>query len=108
MASLSRFGSNVGSSNLPSHFSTSTSSNQSSSTHGLHRPCDPINASTFGASGFAKLSTLGATSFVELQGTLGVVSSIELQGSLNVTNFATLCSSSSKGVFNIQGLPYGT
>jgi hypothetical protein len=66
MASLSRFGSNVASSNLPSRFSTFASLSQLGNTHGSHVPCDPTNASNFGASSFAKLGTLGATSFVEL------------------------------------------
>ncbi len=108
MASLSMFGSSVGSSSLLSCFSTSASSNQSSSTHGPHVPCDLVNASTLGASGFTESNTLGATSSIELQGTLGVVSSIELQGTLYATNFASLCNSSGRGASSIQGLVYGT
>jgi hypothetical protein len=69
----------------------------------LHVPCDPINASTIGVSGFAKLGTLGATSFVEFQGTLGVVNFAKLQGTLGVTNSTSLCSSSCKGAYSIQG-----
>jgi hypothetical protein len=96
VASLSRSGSSVGSFNLPSCFSTSTSSNQSSNAQGLHVPCDPTNALTIGASCIVELDTLGATSFVELQGILGA------------TNSTSLCSSSSIGASSIQGLTCGT
>jgi hypothetical protein len=108
VASLFRFGSNVRSVSLPSHFSTSTSSNQSNNAKGSHVPCDPTNASTIGASSFANLGTLGATSFVEFQGTLGVVNFAKLQGTLGVTNSTSLCSSSCKGAYSIQGLTSGT
>ncbi len=60
-------------------------------------PCDLTNASTFGASSFVKLGTLGATSSIELQGALRVVSSVELQSTLGATNFASLCSFSRRG-----------
>jgi hypothetical protein len=95
VVSLSKFGYNVGSSNLPSRFSTSASSNQSSSTQQPHVPCDPTNASTIGASGFVELGTLGATSYVELQGTLGA------------TNFTSLCSSSGRSVYSTQSPTFG-
>ncbi len=58
-------GFNARSPGLPSHFSTSTSSSQTNNAHGPHVPCDQTNASTLGASGFAKLGTLGVTSSVE-------------------------------------------
>jgi hypothetical protein len=80
MVFLSRSGSSVGSSNLPSCFSTFTSSSHSGNAHGPHVPCDPTNASTPGALGYGELNTLGVASYVELQGTLGAISSIELQG----------------------------
>jgi hypothetical protein len=92
MASLSKFGSSVRSSNLPSCFSTFTSSSQLGDAHGLHVLCDPTNALTFGASNFVELGTLGATSFIELQGTLCVVSCVQLQSTLGPTNYASLCS----------------
>ncbi len=89
--SRSRSRSSARSSSLPSCFSTSASSNQSSNAHGPHVPCDPSNASTSGALGFAKLTTLGATSSIELQGTLGIA------------KFVSFCSSSNKGVYSTQG-----
>ncbi len=92
----SRF--NVGSSSLPSRFSTLASLNQSSNAHGPHVPCDLTNASTFTTSSCAELGTLGVASFVELQGTLGALSSAKLQGALGVANFASLCSFSCRGV----------
>ncbi len=60
-------------------FSTFTSSSQSGDAHGPHVPFDPTNASTFGASGFTKLGTLGVASSVELQAPWVLVSSTELQ-----------------------------
>jgi hypothetical protein len=83
VAFLSRYGSSIGSSNLPSCFSTSTSSNQSSSAQGLHVPCDPTNALTIGTSSFVELGTLG------------------------VTNCTNLCSSSSIGASSTQGPTFG-
>ncbi len=107
VASLSKSRSNVRSSSLPSHFSTSKSSSQLGNAHGLHVPCDHINASTLGALGFAELGTFGATSFDELQGNLGVVSFIELQGTLGVANSTNFYSSSSRNAYRTQGPTYG-
>ncbi len=59
-------------------------------------PCDPTNALTIGASGFAEPSTLGFISFVELQGTLGA------------TNSISLCRSSCRRTYSIQGPTFGT
>ncbi len=100
VVSLSRSRSNARSSSLPSRFSTSASSSQLGNAHGLHVPCDPTNASTLGALGFAELSTFNAASFVELQGTLGVVSSIKLQSTLGIANSTNFCSSSSRSAFS--------
>ncbi len=108
MGFLSRFGSSVGLSSLPSHFSTFTSSSQSGNTHGPHVPFDLANSSTLGASSFAELGTLGATSSIELQGTLGVVSYVEFQGTLGATNFVNLCSFLSRGASSTQGFACGT
>jgi hypothetical protein len=105
--SRSRSRSNARSSSLPSRFSTSESSSQLGNAHGLHVPCDPTNASTLSALGFAELGTFDATSFVELQGNLGVVSFIELQGTLGVANSTNFYSSSSRNAYRTQGPTYG-
>jgi hypothetical protein len=107
VASLYRSRSSARSSSLPSHFSTSTSSSQLGNAHGPHVPCDPTDAWTLGALGFAKPGTLGATGSVELQSTLGVVSSIEFQGTLGVANSVNFCSFPSRNAYSTQGLTSG-